>query len=145
VEIRGSARPRSGFMHVDDLADAVILLMKTWSAEEPINIGTRTDVTITDRAQLISDTVGFTRCLKAGRNPAQAPRRLQTDQTRLASAHRPESGNTPNPRVVPNLPHRKALTATVRGRKRMVRAAPAFTPATRQQRGLARAGEEAIS
>jgi GDP-L-fucose synthase len=49
VEVWGSGRPRREFLHVDDdLADAVVFLMKTWSDEEPINIGTGTDVTIAE-------------------------------------------------------------------------------------------------
>jgi GDP-L-fucose synthase len=59
VEIWGSGRPRREFLHVDDLADAVVFLMKTWSDEEPINIGTGTDVTIAELARLIADVVGF--------------------------------------------------------------------------------------
>src|SRR6185312_6526852 len=55
VEIWGSGQPRREFLHVDDLADAVVFLMKTWSDEEPINIGTGEDVTISDLAQLIAD------------------------------------------------------------------------------------------
>jgi GDP-L-fucose synthase len=60
VEIWGSGHPRREFLHVDDLADAVVFLMKTWSDEEPINIGTGTDVTIAELARLIADVVGFT-------------------------------------------------------------------------------------
>jgi GDP-L-fucose synthase len=59
VEIWGSGRPRREFLHVDDLADAVIFLMKTWSDEEPINIGTGTDVTIAELAELIADITDF--------------------------------------------------------------------------------------
>jgi len=59
VEIWGSGRPRREFLHVDDLADAVVFLMKSWSEEEPINIGTGTDVTIAELARLIAKTVGF--------------------------------------------------------------------------------------
>ena len=59
VEIWGSGRPRREFLHVDDLADAVVFLMKAWSDEEPINIGTGTEVTIAELAQLIADIVGF--------------------------------------------------------------------------------------
>ena len=59
MEIWGSGRPRREFLHVDDLADAVVFLMKTWSDEEPINIGTGTEVTIAELAQLIADIVGF--------------------------------------------------------------------------------------
>jgi GDP-L-fucose synthase len=60
VEIWGSGRPRREFLHVDDLADAVVFLMKTWSEDEPINIGTGTDVTIAELARMIADVVGFT-------------------------------------------------------------------------------------
>jgi GDP-L-fucose synthase len=60
VEIWGSGRPRREFLHVDDLADAVVFLMKTWSDEEAINIGTGTDVTIAELAGLIANVVGFT-------------------------------------------------------------------------------------
>jgi GDP-L-fucose synthase len=60
VEIWGSGRPRREFLHVDDLADAVVFLMKTWSEEEPINIGIGADVTIAEPARLIADIVGFT-------------------------------------------------------------------------------------
>src|SRR5207253_2736998 len=59
VEIWGSGRPRREFLHVDDLADAVVFLMQAWSEEEPINIGTGTDVTIAELARLIGDIVGF--------------------------------------------------------------------------------------
>jgi len=59
VEIWGSGNPRREFLHVDDLADACVFLMKTWTDEEPINIGTGEDVTITDLARLIADIVGF--------------------------------------------------------------------------------------
>ncbi len=77
VEIWGSGRPRREFLHVDDFADAVIFLMQTWSDEEPINIGTGTDVTIAELARLIANVVGF-----AGRfvfdptKPDGAPRKL---------------------------------------------------------------------
>jgi GDP-L-fucose synthase len=60
VEIWGSGHPRREFLHVDDLADAVVFLMKTWLDEEPINIGTGTDVTLAELARLIADVVGFT-------------------------------------------------------------------------------------
>ena len=59
VELWGSGRPRREFLHVDDLADGVVFLMKTWSEEGPINIGTGTDITIAELAKLIADVVGF--------------------------------------------------------------------------------------
>jgi GDP-L-fucose synthase len=59
VEIWGSGQPRREFLHVDDLADAVVFLMKTWSAEEPINIGSGSDLTVADLANVIAEIVGF--------------------------------------------------------------------------------------
>src|SRR5205085_1524312 len=59
VEIWGSGLPRREFLHVDDLADAVTFLLKSWSDEEPINIGTGTDFTIAELAELIAEIVGF--------------------------------------------------------------------------------------
>jgi GDP-L-fucose synthase len=59
VEIWGSGRPRREFLHVDDLADAVVFLMKVWTDEEPVNIGTGTDIMIEDLARVIADVVGF--------------------------------------------------------------------------------------
>jgi GDP-L-fucose synthase len=59
VEVWGSGRPRREFLHVDDLADAVVFLMKTWSDDEPVNIGPGIDVTIAELAQLIANIVGF--------------------------------------------------------------------------------------
>jgi GDP-L-fucose synthase len=77
VEIWGSGRPCREFMHVDDLADAVVFLMKTWSDEEPINVGTGADVTITDLARLIADVVGFTgRFVFDASKPDGTPRKL---------------------------------------------------------------------
>jgi GDP-L-fucose synthase len=74
VEIWGSGRPRREFLHADDLADGVVFLMKTWSEEEPINIGAGTDVTIAELAQLIADAVGFTGRLSSMPQSRMEPR-----------------------------------------------------------------------
>jgi GDP-L-fucose synthase len=85
VEIWGSGRPRREFLHVDDLADAVVFLMKTWSDEEPINIGTGTDVTIAELAQRIANAVGFTgRFVFDASKPDGTPRKL-LDVSRLTA------------------------------------------------------------
>jgi GDP-L-fucose synthase len=59
VELWGSGTPRREFLHVDDLADACVFLMQTWSDEEPINIGVGKDIAIVDLAALIADIVGY--------------------------------------------------------------------------------------
>jgi GDP-L-fucose synthase len=85
VDIWGSGRPRREFLHVEDLADAVVFLMKTWSEEEPINIGTGTDLTIAELAQLIADIVGFKgRFLFDASKPDGTPRKL-LDVSRLTA------------------------------------------------------------
>jgi GDP-L-fucose synthase len=77
AKIDGSDRLRREFLHVGDLADAVVFLMKTWSEEGSINIGTGTDLTITDLAQPIADTVGFTgRFVFDASKPDGTPRKL---------------------------------------------------------------------
>jgi GDP-L-fucose synthase len=77
VEIWGSGRPRREFLHVDDLADAVVFLMKTWSDEAPINIGTGTDIPIAELAKLIAGIVGFKgRFIFDPSKPDGTPRKL---------------------------------------------------------------------
>jgi GDP-L-fucose synthase len=77
VEIWGSGQPRREFLHVDDLANAIVFLLKTWSDEEPINIGTGADVTIAELALLIARIVGFGgRFVFDASKPDGAPRKL---------------------------------------------------------------------
>jgi GDP-L-fucose synthase len=60
VEIWGTGEPRREFLHVDDLADAVVFLLESYSDEEHVNVGTGTDVTIAELARLIAEVVGYT-------------------------------------------------------------------------------------
>jgi GDP-L-fucose synthase len=59
VEIWGTGKPRREFMHVDDLADACYFLMHNYSGESFINIGTGTDLTISELAEMIGNLTGF--------------------------------------------------------------------------------------
>jgi GDP-L-fucose synthase len=58
VVVWGTGTPRREFLYVDDLADACIHLMKTYSADELLNIGTGEDITITEFASVVAATVG---------------------------------------------------------------------------------------
>jgi GDP-L-fucose synthase len=60
VVVWGTGTPRREFLYVDDLADACIHLMKTYSSEELVNIGTGEDITIADFAHVVAKTVGYT-------------------------------------------------------------------------------------
>lgn len=55
----GSGKPLREFMHVDDLADAVVFLAKHHSGEVHVNVGSGQEVSIKQLAQLICDIVGF--------------------------------------------------------------------------------------
>jgi len=59
VAVWGSGAPRREFLFVDDLADACIHLMKTYSSSELVNIGTGEDITIAEFARVVADVVGY--------------------------------------------------------------------------------------
>lgn len=59
VWLWGTGTPRREFMHVDDCAQALIFLIKNYSAACHINVGTGSDLTITQLATLIATVVGY--------------------------------------------------------------------------------------
>ncbi|HXQ50482.1 MAG TPA: GDP-L-fucose synthase [Stellaceae bacterium] len=85
VEIWGTGTPRREFLHVDDLADALVFLMERYSGAGHVNVGWGSDVTIAELARLIADTVGYRGGLRyASEMPDGAPRKL-LDVSRLAA------------------------------------------------------------
>ena len=60
VVVWGTGTPRREFLYVDDMADACIHLMKTYSDRELVNIGTGQDITIAEFARVVAATVGYT-------------------------------------------------------------------------------------
>ncbi|MBB4212079.1 GDP-L-fucose synthase [Rhodothalassium salexigens DSM 2132] len=60
VTLWGSGRPRREFLYVDDLADALVFLMRHYEAPEHVNVGWGEDVTIAEVAERIAAAVGFT-------------------------------------------------------------------------------------
>lgn len=59
ITIWGTGTPRREFLHVDDLADAAVFLMERYDHGEIINVGTGTDVSIRELAELIARVTGF--------------------------------------------------------------------------------------
>ena len=59
VTVWGTGAPRREFLFVDDLADACVFLMKTYSGPIPINIGTGQDMTIRSLAEMIQTITGY--------------------------------------------------------------------------------------
>ncbi len=59
VALWGTGCPYREFLHVDDLADACVFLMKNYDQSEIVNIGCGEDITIKRLAELISEIVGY--------------------------------------------------------------------------------------
>jgi GDP-L-fucose synthase len=77
VVLWGTGSPRREFLHVDDLASALILLMERYESPEIINVGTGQDVTIAELAALVAELVGFRgRIRYDASKPDGTPRKL---------------------------------------------------------------------
>lgn len=59
VEIWGSGAPRREFLYADDLADGVVFMMKNYSDEPFLNVGTGTDTSIREIAELVAKVAGY--------------------------------------------------------------------------------------
>jgi GDP-L-fucose synthase len=55
----GTGSPRREFLHVDDMADACLHLLEHYDGPEQVNVGSGTDVTIKELADVVSDAVGY--------------------------------------------------------------------------------------
>ncbi len=85
MTVWGSGTPRREFLYVDDLADALVFLLRRFSGAGPINVGTGTDVTIAELAQTVADAAGFRGSLVFDTSkPDGTPRKLM-DGSRLAA------------------------------------------------------------
>jgi GDP-L-fucose synthase len=59
VEIWGTGMPRREFLYVEDLADALVFMMKHYSDEPHLNVGTGVDITIRELAELVAKVAGY--------------------------------------------------------------------------------------
>jgi GDP-L-fucose synthase len=85
VNIWGTGAPLREFLFVDDLADACLFLMDSYSDEQPINVGCGEDLTIKQLAELIATVVGYRgRFAFDATRPDGTPRKL-LDVSRLAA------------------------------------------------------------
>jgi GDP-L-fucose synthase len=83
VQVWGTGTPRREFLHVDDLADATIVALRTYAGEEHVNVGCGEDIAIGDLAHLIGEVVGYEGELEFDPSkPDGMPRKL-LDVTRL--------------------------------------------------------------
>lgn len=80
IEIWGTGSPRREFLHVRDCADALVFLMKTYSGDAHVNVGSGTDVTILELAETIMDIAGLKGALRKDETkPDGTPRKLMSN------------------------------------------------------------------
>jgi GDP-L-fucose synthase len=83
VVVWGTGSPRREFMHCEDLADALVFILKEYSGHEHINVGSGLEVSIMELAELISEVVGYCGKIKWDTTrPNGTPRKL-LDSSRL--------------------------------------------------------------
>jgi GDP-L-fucose synthase len=91
IEIWGTGAPRREFLHVDDCADALVFLMKEYSETDPVNVGSGTDVTIREAAEIISALAGLKGSLRFDTTkPDGTPRKLMSADRLRALGWRPK-------------------------------------------------------
>jgi GDP-L-fucose synthase len=85
VVIWGTGTPRREFLHVDDLADACVFLMRDYDGEAPINVGVGEDIAIRELAELVARVVGYEGAIvNDPSKPDGTPRKL-LDVSRLTA------------------------------------------------------------
>ena len=60
VNLWGTGKPRREFLHVDDLANAIVFCIDNYDSDQQINIGTGIDLTVAELAEKIAKNTGFT-------------------------------------------------------------------------------------
>ncbi len=83
LEVWGSGKPFREFLYVDDLADALVFLLKSYSGEMHINVGTGCEVSIGDLARSVIRAVGFEGELAFDTSKPDGPPRKLMDSSRL--------------------------------------------------------------
>ena len=93
IAIWGTGSPRREFLHVDDCADACVFLMKNYSDEQHVNVGSGSDLTILELTRLICRIVGFDGELRLDSGkPDGTPRKLMSAERLRAMGWSPRVG-----------------------------------------------------
>ena len=82
----GSGTPRREFLYVDDLADALVFLLKNYSDALQVNIGAGEDMSIRDLAEEVARVVGFTGALTFDATRPNGVARKLMDSSRIYKA-----------------------------------------------------------
>ncbi|MBO1750298.1 GDP-L-fucose synthase [Actinotalea sp. BY-33] len=81
----GTGTPRREFLHVDDLADACVLLLESYDADQHINVGWGQDVSIRQLSQMVADVVGYEGGVEWDTSRPDGTPRKVLDVTRLST------------------------------------------------------------
>ena len=85
VVLWGTGVARREFLHVDDLAEALLLLMEVWNSSEVINVGSGKDISIRELAMLIASKVGYQGEIGWNSNKPDGMLRKRMDVSKLHS------------------------------------------------------------
>jgi GDP-L-fucose synthase len=92
VEVWGSGAPRREFLEADDLADALIFLLRHYSGESHVNVGVGSDITIRELAETVMRVVGVKGRLQFDASkPDGAPRKLLDSSLLQSMGWRPRT------------------------------------------------------
>jgi GDP-L-fucose synthase len=83
VLLWGTGKPLREFLHVDDLADALVTLMEGYESEDTINIGSGEEVSIAELARIVGEVVGFRGDIAFDSSKPDGTPRKALDSTRL--------------------------------------------------------------
>jgi GDP-L-fucose synthase len=83
VTIWGTGQAKREFLHVDDLAEALITLMAEYDDEEPINVGSDHEVTISELAHMIAEIVSYKGEIRFDASKPEGPPRKLLDSSKV--------------------------------------------------------------
>lgn len=90
ITVWGTGTPRREFLHADDCADALVFLLKNYSGDEHVNVGSGEDVTILELTELVCRVVGYTgEIVHDLSKPDGTPRKLMSADKIRALGWRP--------------------------------------------------------
>lgn len=91
LTIWGSGKPMREFLHVDDAADAMVYLLKNYSGDGHVNVGSGEDLPIIDLARMVASVVGFAGEIRNDPSkPDGTPRKLMDVSTLFGTGWRPK-------------------------------------------------------
>lgn len=93
ITMWGTGSPKREFLHADDCADALVFLLKTYSGDEHVNVGSGEDISILDLTRLVCEVVGFTgEIVHDLSKPDGTPRKLMSADTLRSMGWTPKIG-----------------------------------------------------